>query len=578
MKFKMLVIVLVAVATVGAIFSVLNDMKRYDDFMLSKAKISSKNTFWYFKDVLSTLSNTKMVEFPSATVTTIKGYALFDLEGHLLYGYNALSNSFSKNSNAYKYATLEGKYVSPFFKPSTIPFIMLACKTSDRTHISMAIIGVKRSEIPNTFLVDKTGLGVNMSNFKCENFLSVMGLNKSGIILKNGELFFVEPVGIGGYSLLIKRAFWSTLFEVSRKTLYIWLLIFLILLSLMTLSYYRISKKVAPVLDFEKFLKGLDTFKKYEKGSKSELSFKYNQLVEKHEKLDKDYSELIKNMNETNAELVEMNKLLIEFSMLFNEVKTERKSLQEALRMAFRRILDFSKPISGIGMKYKDMEIYLGTVNNFNFDSSSSSKINMDLKTDSTAVKYVVNVDRFTINERTKEMIRTLLYHVTTFLSMYEFLERSKNSMKYDPLTGLSTRQEFEELMVREEALAKRENKHLSFFMMDVKKMREFNEKYGKFNGDVLLKYIARVISENIRLTDIAARYGEDEFVVCFYSMKKEDCLKKANLIISQLKNYKYEVNVKYAVLTYPSDGESVLKLISTLERSLKENEESESE
>jgi diguanylate cyclase (GGDEF)-like protein len=359
------------------------------------------------------------------------------------------------------------------------------------------------------------------------------------------------------------------LLNISRNDLYTWFLVFLSLLIAMNVTHYSSLKKMGSLVRFSKFLNGLDSFKRYEEDPQSEIGFKYNSLVDKHKKLDKDYSELIRDISETNTELVELNKLLIEFSMLFNEVKMERKSLEEALKMAFRRMLDFSKPITGIGMKYKDFEVYLGTVNAFNFDTSGSGKMVLEVKTDSAIVKYVISFDRFTINERTKEMIRTLLYHLTTFLTMHEFLERSKNSMKYDPLTGLLTRQEFEELMKREEALAKRENKYLSFLMIDIKKLRKFNEKYGKLNGDVLLKFVAKIISENVRLTDITSRYGEDEFVICFYAMKKEDAIRKSTQIVSQIHNFKYEVEVKYALLTYPTDGDNISKIISKLEKQL---------
>ena len=569
MKFKIVAFFIILIVVMGAIFSIYDEAQNYSKFMLNEARISSGSISKYLNDAISFISNLKLTGFPSATSTVIEGYALMNLNGEVVYDFNMPSEYTGKDSYVYKYVILKGKYISPLLESSTgKPLMLLASETSDGNHLAVAMIEPMDLNVSNAFLVDKTGLGVSLSgNWKWRNFLSVMALEENGVIMKDGFTFFVEPVGLGGYKILIQKTRYAP-FLISRNLIYIWLGVLTSLLILFCASYHRITKNVKSVVEFTDFIKRLDRFEKYE-GPKDELTFKYNQLVDKHEKLDRDYSDLIKDMSETNVELVEVNKLLIEFSMLFNEVKAERKSLEEALRMAFRRMLDFSKPITGIGMKYGKLEIYLGTVNSFNFEMNGEDRISLNLKTDSSEVKYVVNTDRFITNERTKEMIRTLLYHLTTFLSMYELLEKTTSFMKYDPLTGLLTRQEFEELVKKEEALAKRENKHLSFMMIDVNRMRNFNEKYGRLNGDVLLKYVAKVINKNIRLTDIAARYGEDEFIVCFYGMKKEDGVKKCEQIVSQIHEFRYEVDVKHTILTYPIDGNDALKLISLLEKTL---------
>ncbi len=575
MKARFLIVIIVAIVIMGGVLSISNDMKRYSLLMLNETKAYSLNVSEYLDEVLSAVSNMKFVAFPSATSTMVKGYALMNLDGEVVYSFNMPDNLVGRNSDDYKYAILNGKYISPFSKSADgSPLIIISSRTSDDEHIAVVMVSIMKSRIANLFLVDKTGIGVNTNDMKWSNFLSVVALDKNGIILKNGMIFFLEPIGLGGYEVVMEKSFWHIVFKVLSTSLYIWSLVLFLLLLLVILVYRHTVKMTMPLVRFANFIRSLDTFKKWEKEPQNELTFKYNQLVEEHEKLDKDYSELIKNISETNVELVEMNKLLIEFSLLFNEIKAERKSLEEALRIAFRRMLDFSKPISGIGMKYRKMEIYLGTVNAFNFESGGDGKIVMELKTDSSKAKYVINIDRFTINERTEEMIRTLLYHITTFLSMYEFLEKSKNFMKYDPLTDLLTRQEFEELMKREEALAKRENKLLTFMMIDIKEMRAFNEKYGRLNGDVLLKFVAKVINENVRLTDIASRFGEDEFLVCFYGMKKEDGMRKCEQIVNQIHEFRYEVKVNHVILTYPLDGEDIPKLLSSLEKSLKNDEQ----
>ena len=48
--------------------------------------------------------------------------------------------------------------------------------------------------------------------------------------------------------------------------------------------------------------------------------------------------------------------------------------------------------------------------------------------------------------------------------------------------------------------------------ILDVNHFKEVNDRYGHLMGDELLAFLGRLIAENVRSTDIAARYGGDEF------------------------------------------------------------------
>ena len=50
--------------------------------------------------------------------------------------------------------------------------------------------------------------------------------------------------------------------------------------------------------------------------------------------------------------------------------------------------------------------------------------------------------------------------------------------------------------------------------MIDIDHFKDFNDTHGHQKGDEILKETARIISDNIRLNDIAARYGGEEIAV----------------------------------------------------------------
>ena len=83
-----------------------------------------------------------------------------------------------------------------------------------------------------------------------------------------------------------------------------------------------------------------------------------------------------------------------------------------------------------------------------------------------------------------------------------------------DVLTGLYNRNYLEYRLDYEFQKAKKEQHSLTLLMMDIDKFKFFNDHYGHSAGDTVLKQVAQKISEAVRKTDAAGRYGGDEFLV----------------------------------------------------------------
>lgn len=83
-----------------------------------------------------------------------------------------------------------------------------------------------------------------------------------------------------------------------------------------------------------------------------------------------------------------------------------------------------------------------------------------------------------------------------------------------DPLTGLANRRAFGDAMTRAFAEARRSGHSLACIMLDVDGFKKFNDTYGHQQGDELLKAVARLLDHNCRQSDVAGRFGGDEFIV----------------------------------------------------------------
>ena len=83
-----------------------------------------------------------------------------------------------------------------------------------------------------------------------------------------------------------------------------------------------------------------------------------------------------------------------------------------------------------------------------------------------------------------------------------------------DSLTGLYNRRYLDDTLSRELNHARRNNSPISIAMIDFDHFRMFNDNYGHEAGDVILREIGHLFRENLRKSDIACRYGGEEFVL----------------------------------------------------------------
>jgi diguanylate cyclase (GGDEF)-like protein/PAS domain S-box-containing protein len=83
-----------------------------------------------------------------------------------------------------------------------------------------------------------------------------------------------------------------------------------------------------------------------------------------------------------------------------------------------------------------------------------------------------------------------------------------------DALTGLHNRREFDEQLDSQIHLMKRMGHPLSLLIIDLDGFKNYNDRFGHLAGDQVLKTMAEVFSQNIRASDIIARFGGEEFVV----------------------------------------------------------------
>ena len=83
-----------------------------------------------------------------------------------------------------------------------------------------------------------------------------------------------------------------------------------------------------------------------------------------------------------------------------------------------------------------------------------------------------------------------------------------------DPLTKIYNRLKFDNIFASEIMRVQRYETPLSLIIFDIDDFKQINDTYGHNVGDNVLIELTRVVSNNIRTTDIFARWGGEEFVI----------------------------------------------------------------
>jgi diguanylate cyclase (GGDEF)-like protein/PAS domain S-box-containing protein len=99
-------------------------------------------------------------------------------------------------------------------------------------------------------------------------------------------------------------------------------------------------------------------------------------------------------------------------------------------------------------------------------------------------------------------------------LSNLKLREKLREQATRDPLTGLFNRRHLEDSLSRELHRARRRESPLCIAMLDLDHFKNFNDNFGHQAGDLLLRELGQVLREKLRKSDIACRYGGEEFVI----------------------------------------------------------------
>jgi diguanylate cyclase (GGDEF)-like protein len=155
------------------------------------------------------------------------------------------------------------------------------------------------------------------------------------------------------------------------------------------------------------------------------------------------------------------------------------------------------------------------------------------------------------------------------------------NRIAYDQLTGLLTK---EFLYVAIETELKRCGKYglpMAVLMMDIDRFKQVNDGHGHLMGSHVLTEVGGLIREGLRSTDVAARYGGDEFLAYLSEVSLEGGAQAAHRIRSAVEEHPFtridetgrsttaRLTISLGVSEFPHHGSSLESLVAAADAAL---------
>lgn len=147
-----------------------------------------------------------------------------------------------------------------------------------------------------------------------------------------------------------------------------------------------------------------------------------------------------------------------------------------------------------------------------------------------------------------------------------------------DPLTKLFNRAGIDQFLAREVELSRRHKNSLSVIIIDIDFFKKVNDIYGHQVGDIILVELSGILKAHIRSTDLAGRFGGEEFMLILPQTNQEGGLIVAEELRKKIEAYNFSAptNVTASLGVASFDGkEDIHSLIKRADKALYKAKES---
>jgi len=170
------------------------------------------------------------------------------------------------------------------------------------------------------------------------------------------------------------------------------------------------------------------------------------------------------------------------------------------------------------------------------------------------------------------QMVQSIAEYAALTLANLELREKLHKQAVRDGLTGLFNRRYMEETLIRETRRAERNGIEISVIMLDIDHFKRFNDTFGHAAGDALLRELGHLLERYTRGSDLACRYGGEEFTVILPGSSVEVARDIAEVLRENVQKLDVKiqgksvgrVTISLGIAGYPAHGDSWENVLHT--------------
>jgi diguanylate cyclase (GGDEF)-like protein len=172
-------------------------------------------------------------------------------------------------------------------------------------------------------------------------------------------------------------------------------------------------------------------------------------------------------------------------------------------------------------------------------------------------------------------LILQMIYTQHKILARYH--QKIKNMIFCDPLTGLYNRQYLKTIMLE----AINHKQHFSLIMMDINYFKYYNDHWGHYRGDILLKTLGRFLKAVIHGSGTVTRISGDEFFIFIPDMSAESVHQLMDKIQEQISIYPFpggecfpqkSLSISFGIVSFPEQAAHFDELLDQADQELYKN------
>ncbi len=175
------------------------------------------------------------------------------------------------------------------------------------------------------------------------------------------------------------------------------------------------------------------------------------------------------------------------------------------------------------------------------------------------------------------DLLTVVARYLTGAIEVARLHEQLKELAATDALTGLANRRCFLDRLVGEISRTRRTGRSLSVVLVDLNGFKAVNDACGHAKGDETLIRVAETLAQSVRVSDLAARFGGDEFVL----MLPETTVEQAEEVVSRLDLSEVplpeqadpctRLTFSWGMASFPKDGDDPERLLHVADSRLYE-------